>query len=508
MPTAGGTFNFTVQVQDSSSPAQTDSQAYTVLILEITTIGLQDGVRTQSYSDSFSVIGEVGATTWSEPTTFFDDTTGIGTPGTACEGLAFDFAAGSITATPTMTGTCGPFTVQVTDSDTPARTHSQNLSIRVADVLQIITNSLPGGTTGASYNATLSATGGIPPYNWSETTNLFDDTTGQGATGTACEGLRLDFSGGAITGTPANPGTCGPFTLRVEDEGAPAQFDTQSSLTISVAVGPLVITTTDLPPGAVNRSYSAAVVATGGTPPFTWSEPTSSFDAMGAGAAATACEGLTLSFTDGSITGIPTNEGTCGLFTIDVVDSSSPQKSDTQADLSIAINPEPAGRNDIVATATPLSNGTFLASISPYADPLSTANPDNDFYELTATVPADVVIEITAQGLVAPLGPSPLDSVIEIVSDDGSPLGSRFPPTCKDEGNFSGVDGTPDPTPDFFDDDCVNDDIELGVNRDSKLTFRVPGNPGDTVTFFVRVLDIRGDARPDFVYQITISGAN
>jgi hypothetical protein len=70
-------------------------------------------------------------------------------------------------------------------------------------------------------------------------------------------------------------------------------------------------------------------------------------------------------------------------------------------------------------------------------------------------------------------------------------------------------DGTrnPDPTPLAFDDPCINDDIEVGVNRDSKLEFQVPGASG-TVTFYLHVLDWRGDARPDFLYQITISGAN
>jgi hypothetical protein len=77
--------------------------------------------------------------------------------------------------------------------------------------------------------------------------------------------------------------------------------------------------------------------------------------------------------------------------------------------------------------------------------------------------------------------------------------------TCRNEGTDDGVTGAPDTTPTLFDDTCLNDDITLGVVQDSKLEFQVPAG---TTTFFVRVLDWRGDARPDLLYDIIISGAN
>ncbi|HKZ51834.1 MAG TPA: hypothetical protein VJ085_00990, partial [Candidatus Acidoferrales bacterium] len=146
----------------------------------------------------------------------------------------------------------------------------------------------------------------------------------------------------------------------------------------------------------------------------------------------------------------------------------------------------------------------FLASISPYADPVTTANPDTDFYEVTANASATVTVEVTARNLVPP---TKLDPVVEVVDNSNA----RFT-TCREGGDGSttgavnGVNGNADPTPLAFDDNCINDDIELGFNRDSKLEFLVPGS--GPVTFFVRVLDWRGDARPDFLYDITISGAN
>ena len=85
-----------------------------------------------------------------------------------------------------------------------------------------------------------------------------------------------------------------------------------------------------------------------------------------------------------------------------------------------------------------------------------------------------------------------MDSVIEILGADGT----RFN-TCR---------------PDFasyypFDQPCLNDDIQLGIVQDSMLRFKVPGNPGDPpVTFYIRVLDWGGNARPDFVYDLRVSG--
>ena len=43
---------------------------------------------------------------------------------------------------------------------------SSRLSITVAAPLVITTTSLPGATTGAAYEVTLAASGGVAPYTW------------------------------------------------------------------------------------------------------------------------------------------------------------------------------------------------------------------------------------------------------------------------------------------------------------------------------------------------------
>jgi hypothetical protein len=69
--------------------------------------------------------------------------------------------------------------------------------------LVVTTNSLPGATVGTPYSATLTASGGLPPYTWSI------------ISGSLPPGLSMDSSGN-ITGTPTTAGTYN-FTAQVVD---------------------------------------------------------------------------------------------------------------------------------------------------------------------------------------------------------------------------------------------------------------------------------------------------
>src|SRR5205085_6103420 len=52
---------------------------------------------------------------------------------------------------------------------------------------------------------------------------------------------------------------------------------------------------------------------------------------------------------------------------------------------------------------------------------------------------------------------------------------------------------------------CLNDDVD-STTSDSALDFRAPGLPTTQTTFYLHVLDWRGDARPDMQYFLNISG--
>jgi hypothetical protein len=229
----------------------------------------------------------------------------------------------------------------------------------------------------------------------------------------------------------------------------------------------LAITTTTLQSGVIGAPYSQTIAATGGTGARTFTVTAGALPA-----------GLALAAGTGTISGSPSGPAATANFTVTVVDSGAPQQNDTQA-LSIAINDTAVGRNDDIASATTLTNGSFAASISPSGHPSSVFNPDEDYYRITTTAASTVTVDINAQ-----VNGSPIDSVIEIVGANGVPLN-----TCV----------TPD-----FNSPCIHDDEDSGVDLDSFLQVQV----GGATTFYVHVVDWRGDARPDLLYTIVISGIN
>jgi len=104
-PTAEGTANFTVQVADDQSPAETATQALSITVvptaLEITTVSLPQAQLNVSYGAMLSAIGGQMPYSWS--------LAGGGLPA----GLSLT-ATGQISGTPTATGVSS-FTVRVTD---------------------------------------------------------------------------------------------------------------------------------------------------------------------------------------------------------------------------------------------------------------------------------------------------------------------------------------------------------------------------------------------------------
>lgn len=104
--------------------------------------------------------------------------------------------------------------------------------------LTITTTSLPGGTAGTPYSATLEASGGIWNYNWSLVSGSLPD------------GLSL-HGNGIIDGTPTTPDTFN-FTVQAVDSSYPPQSDSQAlSITVSGAAGATKVVFTTQPGGGV-----------------------------------------------------------------------------------------------------------------------------------------------------------------------------------------------------------------------------------------------------------------
>jgi hypothetical protein len=216
-------------------------------------------------------------------------------------GLTLAASTGVISGTPTAAG-ASSMSVSVKDSSATPQSSSKSLSITIAAALAISTTSLPQGTVGTAYSATLMASGGTTPYTWS--------VTG----GTLPAGLSLAPSTGIISGTPT-AATSTSITVQIKDASAFAKSATLA-ITIVTATAQLTITTTTLPNGQVGQAYSATLAATGGKLPYTWSLTTGTLPA-----------GLKLNASTGMITGTPTATANGTTLALKVADGSSQTKS-------------------------------------------------------------------------------------------------------------------------------------------------------------------------------------
>jgi len=235
---------------------------------------------------------------------------------------------------------------------------------------------------------------------------------------------------------------------------------TSGSLTFAVnSVSPLSILTALLPDAAHNKAYSYTLQASGGITPYSWSVLTGSLPS-----------GLSLA-SGGLISGTAeaVTDNTRLDFTVQLSDYAYQANTMTKP-VSILVRSGSLGRNDSCNTATPVSNGVTRASISPYGD--------IDVYSFAGTAGNRVTLEIYAQRLTL-------------------------------YGDSSSTDVFLDTFLELLDSSCTrifyDDDIDSGVIRDSLISgFTLPS----TGTYYIRVSDLRGDGRPDFIYDLHLSGAD
>ncbi|MFI5117316.1 MAG: beta strand repeat-containing protein, partial [Terriglobales bacterium] len=214
-PTMTGTYPFTVQVSDSQSPPATASAPLSITVnatltqLTVVTTSLPSGTQNTAYNAMLAADGGVTPYTWSI------------TAGSLPVGLHLNASSGAITGTPSGAGISN-FTVQVTDFQLSTASAPLSITIAPAVPLSITTTSLPSGTAGTAYSATLTAAGGVYPYTWSITS------------GTLPDGLHLNASSGVISGTPTTVGTAN-FTVQVADSETPP---VTASAPLSIVISP------------------------------------------------------------------------------------------------------------------------------------------------------------------------------------------------------------------------------------------------------------------------------
>ncbi len=255
----------------------------------------------QSVSFTAAVANDSGAkgVTWS--------LSGTGCTGDACGTLSNTSSTAAKYNAPATVSADLTVSVKATSAADTSKSASGSVVVKPAPA--ITTTSLANGIVGTAYSATLQGTGGVGTLAWS---------LGSGSLPT---GLSLS-GGGAISGTPTAAGAS-TFTVKATDQ-APTPLSATQQLTLTVE-SPLSVTTTSLPNGLFGAHYSAALVATGGTPPYSWSVTSGSLPL-----------GLTLNATTGTIQGTPTTVGT-STFTVTATDSATPTPATANKQLSITI---------------------------------------------------------------------------------------------------------------------------------------------------------------------------
>jgi len=241
-PATSGTYSFTVQAVDSTSTVQKATMALTIAVaaappatptLSINTNSLAGATVNSPYSASLSASGGTSPYTWTI------------SAGQLPTGLSLN-SSGSISGTPSASGTFS-FTVQAADSSSTVQKATRAFSIAVsaaaAAPLVITTSSLPSGTVSSGYNASLAASGGTSPLQWSL------------SSGQLPAGLTLS-STGAIVGTPTAAGSF-TFTVQSKDGSTPQQTASKSlSITIGSSSSYGAGSTTGLLSGSTPASYT------------------------------------------------------------------------------------------------------------------------------------------------------------------------------------------------------------------------------------------------------------
>lgn len=275
--------------------------------------------------------------------------TGSGCAGTGC-GTLTNVTKTSVTYTaPTNSSIALTVSLLAVANGNSGATVTTMINVVLPPTFTTVT--LVNGTNGNQYSQQIATTGGVPPL-------VFSVVCPNNQATCLPPGLTLNQTG-SLLGIPTTSGTY-PFFVKATDRGGipvigqPPPFSVTSSL-FTVVINPataLSVTTSSLPPGTVNHSYSISLTANGGATPYTWNVTPNSLP-----------PGLALNKQNGLISGTPTTAGSFPLVAT-VQDSSVPVQSAQSGPLTISIQ-SPSGLN-IVSGSLPsgMTATSYSASLN------------------------------------------------------------------------------------------------------------------------------------------------
>jgi len=221
-----GTYTITVKATDYGSPAQTDTQAFTVTVNEI-----YDGPRLTTIPNKSvnegALLSFTASASNSNPALTMTFSLDAGAP----DGASINPASGAFTWTPTEEQGPGnyPITVRVTDNGSPAKSDAKTFTAAVAELNSApVLAEIPAQAIGelALLSFTASATDSDIP----------GDQIAFSLDAGAPPGAVIDPETGVFTWAPneaQGPGTYS-VTVRITDDGSPALNDSQA---VTITVG-------------------------------------------------------------------------------------------------------------------------------------------------------------------------------------------------------------------------------------------------------------------------------
>jgi hypothetical protein len=454
-----------VYITDSATPTPGSMNAFITLNvqppLSIQTTSLPDSARGLNYGGTINIAG--GRAPYAAQVI----------SGTLPGGLTLGPSAYpmwfNLTGVPNTDGLFG-FTVQISDSYSPPNTAQQTYQVRISDQMNMTGPYSAYLLYNQPYTATWPITGGFPPYTW--------------AMNSIPPGFTFDATTGTLSGTPISGADYSHVSVITAHDSSNPPLQANYQVFQMNVINRLKILTTFLPAVATGRPLWLELYASGGSGPYAWSVSSGSLPS-----------GITLNGSTGVLQGTPSAQGTYS-FTVALSDGNTGTQHQTASQaLSLVVkDPTQMQRNDTLATATPLSSLMLLGSISPYSDPGS-SGPDVDVYKVSAAPGTQVSLYVDANNdFLAVPSPNSFVPVLEVVDLNGARYQTCTPP------GFSGGGLT-------FNNPCING-LNGSFYQSTYYQFQVPGSGTTPVTFFVRVSDARGDARPDFIYSLSVYGVN
>lgn len=318
----------------------------------------------------------------------------------------------------------GPASLTVTVNDTanvsaPSNSDTSGaIAFTINDTLAITTAALPGGITTQAYAASVAVTGGETPYFWFIIPGVdFDAPVGgiqAGVTGTACEGLSFDTATGAFSGMPVNPGTCGPFTVQVNDTATTttgSALATVGAPTVNLAI--VVVTPITIAPwtsteenGTVNLLFGSG---SGGPVDYAVAGGSGTFTCSTVPALPTGMT-IAVSGTNCRISGTPTVTAAATAYQVRATDTVSLQVVSTTT-AAFAIQPSLQLNGGVTALANAVATQAYslLITSSGGTPPRTITNPSGDGATTLDTGDADcsgLAFGITPDTITGTAGPA------------------------------------------------------------------------------------------------------